>query len=178
MANFKTNGSITATGEITGGDHILSHKANVDASNLSAANVTSWKNKCAFEQVDLLYDKDSSDSSINWGYTSGIQSGVAINKSFTKYKQLRIYFQCYFASSTNHGVTSSCVIIDCQNAKGSPAYFYAGMNTPYYSGSYAYNMGIMCQLKETKDLLYCFMNYNGQTQINSQYYVYKIEGVY
>lgn len=76
-------------------------KANVDASNLTDANITSWKNKCGFERVETVYDKDSTDSNINWGYTSGINNAIVVSgKDFTKYKAIITVNQTpYFCGS-------------------------------------------------------------------------------
>lgn len=62
-----------------------------DASNLTPYNIVSLKNKCEFEQVEVIYDKDSLDSNLNWGYTSGIKNNATINKNLSKYKKLNIY---------------------------------------------------------------------------------------
>lgn len=41
--------------------------------------------------VVTLYDKTSNDSSINWGYTSGITSGITVsNKNFSGYQRLKV----------------------------------------------------------------------------------------
>ena len=42
-----------------------------------------------FKQVETIYDMNSTDANINWGYTGGIGSGTTITgKDFTKYKKL------------------------------------------------------------------------------------------
>ena len=45
------------------------------------------------DTIETIYDRTSSDSNINWGYTSGIifKTQTISNKNFTKYKRLRIY---------------------------------------------------------------------------------------
>lgn len=46
-------------------------------------------NGAIYNNVETVYDMTSSDSSINWGYTSGIQGGVTISgKDFSKYDKL------------------------------------------------------------------------------------------
>lgn len=47
------------------------------------------------ERVEIIYDKNSSDPNINWGYTSGIENGVTLNKDFSKYKGLICQYQSY-----------------------------------------------------------------------------------
>lgn len=47
----------------------------------------------------VLYDKDSSDSSINWGYVNGIQGGTTVTgKDFSPYRALRLTVIWYAAS--------------------------------------------------------------------------------
>lgn len=113
MANFKTNGSITATGEITGGSHILSHKADVDASNLSAANVTSWKDKLGLGQAVLLSGASGSISSgtktllASLSNFTGLviciaQSGVSPMEIFGAYYPMSLINELY---NEKYGVT-------------------------------------------------------------------------
>ena len=52
-----------------------------DASNLSEENVVNWQNKCGFERNKVIYDADSEDSVLNWGYTSGLPNGEVITHS-------------------------------------------------------------------------------------------------
>ena len=82
----------------------LESKANLDASNLSPENVTSWTNKLGCENVEnieVIYDKDSNDPNINWGYTSGFKNISVTGKDFTKYKILRAYFTKNESSNAN-----------------------------------------------------------------------------
>lgn len=47
----------------------------------------------------VLYDKNSSDSSINWGYINGIQGGTTVTgKDFSPYRALRLTVVWYAAS--------------------------------------------------------------------------------
>ena len=87
------NSGFTASDKATFDNMVndLQNKAEKDASNLSSSNVTSWKNRLNFESIDLLYDKDNADSSINWGYTSGISPNTSKTIDLTKYKRLRGY---------------------------------------------------------------------------------------
>lgn len=164
-----------------GGGHSLSAKANSDASNLNDANVTSWKNKCSFKQIALLYDKDSSDSSINWGYTSGIQgSTTPITKDLTAYKSLLIYYQCYFSSQNNAGGNANCLIIDLERITDN--YSIAGNEVSYFYNNAPNGMNrFSIQAKynhSTQRLNFLFGYSSGAELANSQYYVYKIQGVY
>lgn len=135
------------------------------------------------EKVELVYDKDSADSSINWGYTNGINSGSgSIAKDLTKYKHLRIYFACYYVSSSNHGVTSNMLILDLSNEHGTNNICYSGMITPYYaSNGFVTNMGIMAEYNLNSKTFFASLFYQGNAQTGGApngYYVYKIEGVY
>ena len=53
-------------------------------------NVEELQDKC--EKVEVIYDQSSSDSNINWGYTSGFKNISVTGKDFSKYKILRAYF--------------------------------------------------------------------------------------
>lgn len=109
-------------------------KANVDASNLSNANVTSWKNKCGFEKTEVIYNMNSSDPNINWGYTGGItvsnSNGASFGgKDFSKYKYLDVYYirQNAPTDTIPYGFVGKCRV-DLQiapNADGT----YGGLDT-------------------------------------------------
>ena len=55
----------------------------------------------------VLYDKDSTDPNINWGYPNGIASTetISIEKSTTGYSSLRCYFSTENSYSTENGGT-------------------------------------------------------------------------
>ena len=55
------------------------------------------------EKVETIYDMNSTNANINWGYTSGIGTGITINKDFSKYKMLRCQYQSY-----NNAVVGFC----------------------------------------------------------------------
>lgn len=48
-----------------------------------------------YEKVETIYDMNSTDANLNWGYTSGIGNGVTVNKNFSKYKMLICQYQSY-----------------------------------------------------------------------------------
>lgn len=82
----------------------LNLKANSDLSNVDD-NI--FKPKLGYEQVETIYDMASSDSSKNWGYTSGIGSGVSVSgKNFSKYKKLKLF------CSPNNGIGVYQVIFE------------------------------------------------------------------
>lgn len=155
------------------------YKAEVDASNLTSANVTSWKSKLGLSGVEsatLLYDKSSSDANINWGYTDGIVGGTTLNKpEFMNYKRIRFYILFVgnqteideldmlmpVPKSTAHRRTGSAAL-----SLDEPNSVYTS-NIVYNTSSYAFwfELGF---LKGT--------SYNARNN-NSEYFIYKIEGI-
>ena len=85
------------------------------------------------EKVETVYDMNSTDPNVNWGYTSGIRpttsTGVQINgKSISKYKYLKVYYTRYSTVVTeNYGFVSR-FIVDLTIAPNSSGY-YAGLDT-------------------------------------------------
>lgn len=55
------------------------------------------------KKVETIYDMNSSDANLNWGYTSGIGNGITINKNFSKYKMLICQYQSY-----NNAIVGFC----------------------------------------------------------------------
>lgn len=79
------------------------------------------------EHCEVIYNKDSSDSSINWGYTDGIISANGfINRDLLKYKKLRCNVR--FIPTTTLDVSSGygSVIVDLEQLMGDS---YVGSNT-------------------------------------------------
>lgn len=57
----------------------------------------------AADEWTTVYDKDSADASLNWGYTSGIKAAVGLISNsidFTPYKFIRVYY--YKATLISH----------------------------------------------------------------------------
>lgn len=68
-----------------------------DGSNLTADDKDDFQNEFGFERVDLIYDKSSANSNINWGKSSGILGGESVaSKDFSKYKVL----ECFVIAGT------------------------------------------------------------------------------
>ena len=131
-------------------------------------------------RIEVVYNKDSSDSNINWGYTSGIQGSTsAITKDLSKFKMLFVYYQCYFANSTNTGGNANCLMLDLERinenhsiASNEVAYFTNGSpnSTARFSFQARYN-------HSSKALNFLF-GYQANAELNNgQYFVYKIEGI-
>lgn len=100
-------GTGTATGSVMSQNAVtteLESRAKSDASNLTNENIASWANKLGcenVENVETVYDKDSNDANINWGYTSGFKNISITGKDFSKYKILRAYFTKNESSNAN-----------------------------------------------------------------------------
>lgn len=131
-------------------------------------------------RIEVVYNKDSSDSNINWGYASGIQGSTsAITKDLSKFKMLFVYYQCYFANSANTGGNANCLMLDLERinenhsiASNEVAYFTNGSpnSTARFSFQARYN-------HSSKALNFLF-GYQANAELNNgQYFVYKIEGI-
>jgi hypothetical protein len=133
----------------------------------------------AVEHIETIYDKN--DSNIDWGYDGGIIGGVEVTgKDFSKYKKLRVYAYVYntiinYEIQLNKIVREQVAGYPHYGAGETPSYtnignYYASqsiVNTAKTS-FYHYNVGFREIGSST------FTNKNGDTN----YYVYKIEGVY
>lgn len=129
----------------------LTKKANTDLSNVTVG----------IEKTDLLYDMSSSNSSINWGYTSGI-SDSTISKDFSKYKFLRLF-------------VSNCGIFEAEISKTfrqiAQAYNLGANGAQYVYGFYG--------TIESTSITFKSAVFTGQEEgVPEWIYLYKIEGVY
>ena len=130
----------------------LNNKADKNASNLSTANIASWKENLGYENIETIYDMSSSDSSLNWGYTSGIEgggtTGVTIsNKDFSKYKKLLVYYR--FWTPTVGKDATSHLEVDLDKLVSS---VYSGMNTGYvvFENSWIFMQTILAYVNSAK----------------------------
>lgn len=93
IAMFDANGELQDSGIASG--NVATKVPNATINNLASLDVNgnlldSEISKNKVEQVEIIYDKNN--SSLNWGYSNGIQGNNTITgKNFTKYKRLRIY---------------------------------------------------------------------------------------
>lgn len=139
------------------------------------------------ERVETIYDKDSNDPNINWGYTSGIIGNSVIQRDISKYKKLIAYVATNITEVIYYSPTQ--VILDLtslapQNGR------YRSMQTiqNYYSG-WA-DKSVLPELATTlfeaslgKDDISFYTNLqttNSTTHISNRetFVIYKIEGVY
>lgn len=150
-------------------------KANVDASNLSDANITSWKNKCGFEKIETVYDMNSTDPNINWGYISGIGSGNTFtSKDFTKYKKL-------IGTYGDSGNVQWVVITDLSIPSTQK---YSGTNSVSRIDNSVNNQmlsrfaELSISLDKTSLTTYSGFSFNGNANFVQSYKLCKLEGVY
>ena len=151
-------------------------KANVDASNLSNTNVLNWKNKCGFEKTEIIYNMNSSDPDINWGYTGGIGSDTTVTgKDFTKYKKL-------IGTYGDTGNVQWVVIIDL-SIPGTQKK-YSGINSVSRIDNSVNNQmlsrfaELSISLDKTSLTTYSGFSYNGNANFVQSYKLCKLEGGY
>lgn len=110
------------------------NKAEKDASNLTEENVASWQEKLTIERSEIVYDKNSTDSAINWGYTSGLSAGnkgiTVSDRDFSKYKKLKFYFDSIWGKTGGTPVYSEVLEIDFENTTVIDG-FYAVSNNSF-----------------------------------------------
>lgn len=137
------------------------------AGNLGEQNV---------EHSEVIYDKDSSDSNINWGYTSGILSDTSVTgKDFSKYKRLRVSCCCKKSIKSDDTFGRNVVFeIDLTHFNG---FEYTTTYRPaYYTGN-DYNQSIIFVVTEDKTKM-TFVCYGNAVKVTEDTYIYKIEGIY
>lgn len=117
--------------------------------------------------VVTLYDKDSSDSSINWGYTSGINNPTSgafaiTGKDFSPYKTLICYVQDYGA-----------IILSLQSSNlGNDGYNAVHGGLIYYSTN-LYKVSVRVNAQKTAITFFGSVN-NG---VYDGFFLTRIEGV-
>lgn len=142
-------------------------KANKDLSNVTV-NI---------EKTELLYDMSSSDSSINWGYTSGVGTGTIIsNKNFEKYKKLI----CYYKDETQKDACSSELFVDLTHINTTTNVYMASSVPNLARTTVLYGDCVRCYISPDKTRIEIYaQQYSTQTAYdNNNMKVYKIEGVY
>ena len=136
-------------------------------------NVEELQDKC--EKVEVIYDKSSSDSNINWGYTSGIQSATITNKDFNKYKRLRVYY-CLKNSELDSDTFGRNNIIEIDLSKFIKFEYSATNLIRYATYTQNYSGGIIVKVNENKTSFAVVITDDITAAVSS--FVYKIEGVY
>lgn len=126
------------------------------------------------EKVETIYDKSSSDSDINWGYTGGIVGGNTIEKDLSKYKYLRVYclLNNYFTRTFYISVSS-------------PSEIYGVISTESPNESNHNSTLVRMNVSKTSfSISFYIVLYQSsamkweEKKSASGYQIYKIEGVY
>lgn len=140
--------------------------------DLNAINATLEKT----EKVFTIYDMTSSNTSLNWGKSSGIRNGVTIsNLNFSTYKKLIIYHQSYGVHGT--------VFLDLSKTNTGNKYSGSICEFMTYSDTENSTLGFIArdEVNLEKTSITCETYYirinNGIINSNDEYYVYRIEGV-
>lgn len=128
-------------------------------------------NSDKIEFVEIIYDKDSEDENLNWGYQSGIKGGTTIRgKDITKYKRLRIY------SAINY--CCSCYIVDLTKIVGKHQWYYGSTCNSRLDGN-AYYYGSRALIAKDKSSIQLTYFRNTTLMANNEsYFCYRIEGIY
>ena len=131
------------------------------------------------EHFEVIYDKDSSDSNLNWGYTAGIITGDSetgyISHDFTKYKRLRVYY-CAKNSTLISDTFGRNNIIEIDLSKFINFEYSATNIIRYAVYTENYTGGIIVKVNESKTSFAVVVTDNIIAENKS--FVYKIEGVY
>ena len=124
------------------------------------------------EYTQTIYDMKSTDSAINLGYTSGIKGGVTLTKlNLKKYKRLKVY------SVINWDY--SIVEIDLTMLVTQYNSYYNSKANPRISNNFMYTYGTYVSVGSAKNNIYIsFFKNNSYLNNNTNYYCYKIEGIY
>lgn len=155
-----------------------------DGSNLTPADIEALATKCGFERVETVYDKDSADSNINLGYTSGIQNLQSVNIDLSKYKKINVFLNLYDTANTSSGNRNDILQVDLSTNRVN--------DTSYASNTFGYihranddwhvNVESLFMVRidynHVTKLFTPKLAYNGALVTQANYYVYKIEGVY
>lgn len=169
------NGSITTMGQsinTINGD-ITTINQSINDINAAISALTP-----AGEQVDVLYDKNSNDASINRGYTSGIWDRVPVVIDFSGYKHVRIHYSTYKNQPLSVGATNAIILMSLED----PIDVYYMANS---KDAFLVNFNVQAEdfvaymLYDSSSHEFTpFFFYNRTMQHNdAKYCVYKIEGV-
>lgn len=124
------------------------------------------------EYSEIFYDMSSSDSNINLGYTSGIKGGTKITGlDFSKYKKIKVY------SVIDWDYSNFC--IDLKKLVSSYGYYSSSVANPRISSGTLYVYGCFASVnKDKSNFSIEFFRGNTKFNNNTNYYCYKIEGIY
>lgn len=127
-------------------------------------------------RTEVVYDMSSSDSSINWGHAGGIQGGVIVSgKNFSKYSSLII--------KATFGNMLGQYVIDLNKLTVDGSAYDGSLKCTTESVTNTNEFYSISKVTSDKTTFYHIATgYTsgttlGQMNNNSQYYVYKIEGI-
>lgn len=125
----------------------------------------------------LIYDRNSGDATINWGYPNGIGKNIKINKNLSVYSKL--YCTVIFENHNNN----TLVEIDLKTSYRNE---FIGSNCGFYtaSSSMMLLMGAIVKISNTKSQIemttsYVMLNQQNNSITNAgspNAYIYRIEG--
>lgn len=135
------------------------------------------------ERVELVYNKDSANPNINWGYTNGIATGDSdnfISHDFTKYKRLRCNVIWRYGDFFNQYSGYGTIEVDLQQLCTNG---YEGANTiiVFFEGNQEYLYSAKILVSPAKDGIRYkgfYSSSNGAFNNTNAGYLTKIEGIY
>lgn len=148
--------------------------------NTLSSALSSLENQIAnlpTEQTEVIYDMDSTDASINHGYTSGMSGGNYIDQDYSIYRKIRVYARLYNANCVQEFAVKNRKYVDMTLVAASPtptvlSFLKMQMNLePYLS-----RLQVMAYAR------YVFSNSTGTFTLDyglstNTFYVYRIEGI-
>lgn len=128
-------------------------------------------------QTELIYDMDSTDASINHGFTSGMKGGDYIDQDYSQYRKVRIYARLYNANCVQE--------IAVKNRKYADITLNAASPTPTVFSFLKLQMSLEPYLNRLQVMAYAryaFSTSSGTFTLDygltsDSFYVYRIEGI-
>lgn len=135
-------------------------------------------------RCDEIYNKNSNDYNVNWGYTSGIASGtIATNNIMGEYRFLDVVMTIYPHGSLNTGGWSGVYRVDITSKYEGESWCVAGYAISYSDGTHAGSVNkstwnITILYNHVDKSIQCRCSFNGATYTPSTaVYISKIYGV-
>ena len=128
-------------------------------------------------QTELIYDMDSTDASINHGFTSGMKGGDYIDQDYSQYRKVRIYARLYNANCVQE--------VAVKNRKYADITLNAASPTPTVFSFLKLQMSLEPYLNRLQVMAYAryaFSTSSGTFTLDfgltsETFYVYRIEGI-
>lgn len=161
----------------------LTNDSNFATTSQIPSKTSQLTNDSGFVRKDVIYDKSSADSSINWGYTSGLYGGTTdplyrnSKIDFSKYKSFRFTINLYASSIMNIGSSNLIVEMGIETLLSNKAEIHGVV--PYISNGVFQPSDMKYVIRIGNGTLYCRFYFGTAGQDNSSLYcITKIEGVY